>query len=291
MTRDLETLRQKLQDHRDVLLELESDSPSAALAQRYAALRSWVEMTLRNLDSAPPDVESPAPTTAPAAAIPRSDAAEPELVRDPAPYPQQAPESDSRRGEGARLAAVLLLGLAAIALLGWLFVRFLSDRPESSAASDERPVLEGLPSETTPAEEAVIIEEEPPPVPVARPVEPSPRQTPATRSPATSSGARDGAVSVDPPAASVSGIGSGRVIRQFRLHNSAASPVRISVERSSCRCLWYDVSPEIPSNDSVVLAVTVDGTRMEADQLDETIRILSASDNRTLAQFRLTGTR
>lgn len=282
MTRDLDTLRQRLQDHRDVLAELEADAPSQALAERYATLRTWIEGTISNLDSAPPVAPPRAAAPVPAVAEP-----EPELIHSGEPGAWDRDENARTGADRGRMFAVVILGIAAFALLGFLFVRFFSDRDAAAPVSQIREIEAVDTADEGPLDEPVIIEEEQDPIASAPPAAAPERVVPRPSAAETTSGP----LTVDPELATADGFGSGKVIRQFRIENPTPNPVRITVERSSCRCLWYDVAPEIPAGGGVVLEVTVDGSRLEGDRLDETIGVLQASDRGRLAEFRLTGSR
>lgn len=288
MTRDLDVLRKRLQDHRDVLAELEADAPSQALAERYAGLRAWIEATISTLDSTPPpEAALPPPAAAPASAA-SAVTAERELDHYDADGAWTGDEAQRPARDGWRMLSVLVLGLAALALLAFLFFRFFSEREPGTGAYPIREISETSEmSEVETADEVVIIEDEPPPVAAAPPprIAPGPAQQPPG-TPTTT--ARLG---VEPAFASADGFGNGRMIRQFRIENPSSEAVRITIERSSCRCLWYDVNPDIPAGGGVVLEVTVDGSRLQGDNLDETIGVLRASDKARLAEFRLTGTR
>lgn len=269
MTRDIETLRRKLDSHRNALRELQADAPSDALAHQYEQLALWIEQRLAALEVEPAEPALP-PVAAPIAA------AEPEYA-PPEPWHYQA----EPRKEGFRTAAVLLIGLAAAALLAFLFFRFFADREESP--SDTYAIEEpAVPADATPLEEPEtrIVEETPP---AAQPPDPRVAPTPA--------GISDVTLSIEPRRANASGFGAGRAIQQFRIANNGSDDARISVERSACRCLWYDVQPVVPAGGAVVLEVTIDGARLEGDRLDERIGILDAASGKQLAEIEISGFR
>lgn len=265
MPRELETVRRRLLSHLEAIRELESDAPSEALAEQYAQLGEWIEARIAALDA------SDAPSHVPAAAaIP----AEREPQYDP-------PGAASAPSDALRTGVIVLLGLGAVALLAILLIRFFAgdDRPEIVRTRDSAPAeLRRL------DEEAVTIEEVD--EPAVRAAEPSTAAAPPPRQPAARA-----TLTVEPQTAEVSDFGSGRVVRQFRIENPTRSNVRISVERSTCRCLWYDYDPEVAAGGAVVLAITVDGARLEGDRLAESLSITDAERGNVLANIHLTGTR
>lgn len=276
MSRDIENLRRRLEEHRDALRQMEADAPAEALATRYAQLADWIERRLASLEIAPPDPALPAvalhatrpgnppsaqPATEPQYSLPYSYGYEPEPKR-----------------EGFRTAAVLFIGIAAAALLAFLFFQFFAEERDS--------VSEGPAAERVVEEPALMTSIEP--VIVEESAEPPPPAAPDTAQAATAADVR---VEVEPQRANVSGFGAGRAIQQFRVENGGSDPVRITIERSRCRCLWYDVQPVIPAGGGAVLEITVDGARLQGDRLDEQIGILEAGTRRRLAQIEISGYR
>lgn len=269
MARDLETLRQRLQDHLDVLSELEAEAPSTALAERYATLRGWIRTTISQLDAPVPDVDvavehPPRQTTSPGGldreVLPPVDISPDSSRNIYGDY--GAYETDSRKKGPGRLIAATLLGLAAVALLAWLYIGRQTDAP-----ADTDPVITPV-EESAAAEEPVVIEE--------------PESPPDTAT---------GGISIDPGEADLGRIGTANVVRRFTLRNDSGQAVTIAVERSACRCLWYDVPPIVPANGSVTLTVTLDPARLKRNELSETIGIINAGDRRRLAELSISGTR
>ena len=267
MTRDIEVLRARLASHRDALRDLQSDAPSDALATHYAQLAEWIDEQLEALSREP---EGPAIIREPMVTPPATS-----VEQDYAYEPGYYAEADEPRRDGVRLATILVIGLAAAGLLAFLFFRFFTapDRADravrtSSAVESEDAVEEIL------EEPAIIEESEPTPAAVASPV-PNP----------------DARLTVEPSRANASGFGPGRSIQQFRVANPGTTSVRIAVERSACRCLWYDFDPVVPSRGAIVVEVTVDGSRLKGDRLDERIGILEAGTGRRLAEIEISGFR
>jgi hypothetical protein len=69
-----------------------------------------------------------------------------------------------------------------------------------------------------------------------------------------------------------------RAVRQFRLSNETDEPMEVSVERSVCRCLWYDFESTIPPKEATVLAVTFDGSRAPGGVTREELTISAGPD-------------
>lgn len=169
--------------------------------------------------------------------------------------PAAAAMDDEPGSAQSRLILIVIAGLVVLGIIGWLIWR---------ASSEERPVT---PVVQTVATTETIAEDPPPPQPVAA------------------------AISVEPPAQSFGAIRKGtRAARQFEVVNTTDAPIRISVARSECRCLYYDYADSIPANGRETLTVTVDGAKAEAGALRETVRITSETDPSVATSFDVTAT-
>ena len=79
-----------------------------------------------------------------------------------------------------------------------------------------------------------------------------------------------------------------RSVHRFTIRNRTDQPLPISVERSDCRCLWYDYQSEVLAGGSVELAITVDGARAEAGTLNQTVTVRSEALADAVAEIDLT---
>ena len=69
-----------------------------------------------------------------------------------------------------------------------------------------------------------------------------------------------------------------RVTRQFEIANNTEEPISINLARSACRCLYYEHAPVIPPKAKESVTVTVDGAKVAAGTLRETIRVTAKAD-------------
>lgn len=69
-----------------------------------------------------------------------------------------------------------------------------------------------------------------------------------------------------------------RAARQFEVANNTDATLPIQVERSDCRCLWFEYADTIPPRGTTTLTVTVDGAKAPIGQLRETVRIATRTE-------------
>ncbi|HEY5611805.1 MAG TPA: DUF1573 domain-containing protein [Thermoanaerobaculia bacterium] len=260
--REIDALRKRYIEHRDALVRLAADAPTEALAKRYDDVRIEIETALRKLD----ELEKGAPVereTNPAGNVPKV-----APVPPPAPPPPQSPASQSwdriqhtaipsareREDTGLRTALILAIGIFVLAILGYFIYRYaFAEEPLSRPEPEivDRPVI----TETTGS------------------VVPEPTSL----------------LSVSPATVDVGTVRKGtRVVRQVEVNNTSAKEMPIQVERSACRCLWFEYPTKLQPHETATLTVTVDGARASSGPLREEVNILVRDDPTTSASFQLT---
>ena len=238
--REIEMIRQQYRKHRDALSLMANEAPTERLAQEYRRLVNEIDNSFSKLDEL--ERRGVLPETQPLIDTPPR-------RTEPGTRPLVAPPVlDSSEGINAaaqtRLIGIVLGGIILLGLLGWVIWKVSSNRREAPPAiveqqSENRADVE---SSATPA----VIE----------------------------------ALSAEPSTHDYGSIRRGtRAARQFEIANNTDSPVSIQVERSECRCLFYDYAPVIPPKGKETITVTVDGGKAKSGKLLESIRVSSKSDS------------
>lgn len=276
--RELENLRQRYQEHRRTIRHLLQTAPDERLATRYEATLTELQKSIDQLDRI--DRETPVTKEAPfdpnqtrsimpeatgaagldtLSARPTKSFEDTELSnqnrswKDPVVRDQTAmPEADETRRSGSIVSWIAgLIVLAAIVLGIYLFW------PDGDRTANDEPIV----TDTVLAEDDPAPEPEPPP----------------------------SVLSIEPAVYDYGIVQKGtRVVHRFTIRNRTDQALSISVERSECRCLWYDYPREIPAGGSVELAVTVDGARAETGTLAQTIVVSSEALPDARAEIDLT---
>ncbi|HUP63740.1 MAG TPA: DUF1573 domain-containing protein [Thermoanaerobaculia bacterium] len=76
-----------------------------------------------------------------------------------------------------------------------------------------------------------------------------------------------------------------RGARQFEILNNSDTTLPVQVERSACRCLWFEYADTIPPRGTTTLTVTVDASKAPAGTLRETIEVVSRTEPPVSASF------
>jgi hypothetical protein len=273
--REIEILRQQYRRHQEALQRMTEDAPTERLASEYERLLGEIDAALVKLDELEgrrgpaPRGASPAaqPMVPPPAAAPSRDKAvrpssriDPEATRAhgdplrPAAEPGMRPLVTSPGAVGdddetlvdyppeedrrPRVALIAVIGLVALVLIGWLIWRTTANRTAPEIVQ-----------ETT--AEAVDMQ-------AVEPVE---------------------LLTVTPPVQNYGVIRKGtRATRQFEVANTTGEPVSIQLERSACRCLYYEYAEVIPPNGRESVTVTIDGARAPAGELQESVAVRIKGD-------------
>lgn len=279
MARELELLRQRYMGHRETLVRLEADAPSEELAARYRALQQEIDRAVHKLGE----------LTAAGGEAPQ--------VRRTQPASNRLPSlGDDTIAAGAAAAAAGAAARHATAP---------GDRPLHHATATPRPAAPSREIEPAPAEDkkrlmlivaaaALMLmilgalvwrarrDETPTRIVEEQPVAAAPVEAPVERV------ADTGVLSVSPASHDFGVVRKGtRAVRQFRLENGGNEPVNVSIDRSTCRCLWFDFDSTIPAKSSSILAITVDGARAKVGRLDETVKIKNKADAVDMAEIKL----
>lgn len=280
--RELGTLIRQYREHREALRRLSAAAPDGRLAERYERLVEGLSKTIDRLtemqriaqegeleDLSLPLIDEPSPRVDPTETSTLRQSEDDGLAEDtderevePEPEPWTAADfrseagtwdkplvhdaSDKPEDESSMKTPLLLLLLIGVPVLLVLIWMKATGQPES------------LGETTAPVENSAEITEE---------TSPEPR------------------IVVSPASHDYGPVRAGsRATSYFAIQNNSGQPLEISVDRSSCRCLWYDV-PEgaIAPGESARLTVTVDGSKVEGP-LAETV-VIRGPDSASLAEI------
>lgn len=233
-SREFQSLRRRYEVHRDSLRQLEESAPTEPLARSYGELRGEIERTIARLD----ELEKASPAVVPTGALEENLADTRPRWNERAVWQEEAEEGLHRPPrDGVRGRPVLILALAILLLAALGAVLWWSLR----GGGEQKPA----------AIEEVVVE----PEPEAPPPEP---QT----------------LSVSPDAHDFGLIRKGtRAVAEFALTNHTDSPISLSIERSQCRCLWYEYDETLRPDGTGRIRITVDGARATRGTLSEVVRI------------------
>lgn len=250
--REIEVLRQRYRNHREMLERMAADAPNESLGSEYRRLIGTIDVSSQKLD----DLEHrPAPLGGADAAPPaswRGGAGSQPLVSPASegfsPVDDPTVVSD---GSSSRVLLIVIAGLVVLGLIGWMIWRASSDRKTQPA------IIERSTSSTSVADAEPSRRE-------AEPVVES--QAPAT-------------LKVKPATADYGTIRKGtRAVRQFDVTNVSGGPLTLEVARSTCRCLYYDYHAKIAAKGHETITVTVDGARAKSGTLEEQVRVKTKED-------------
>lgn len=240
--REIEMIRQQYRKHRDALALMASDAPTERLAAEYRRLVGEIDSSFSKLDEL--EKRGALPDTQPMLDSPKR--------TEPGTRPLVAPpvldgSDEMAASTQTRLIGIILGGVIVLGFIGWILWRASSDGRANSPAAAERTAV----TETAAPETDI---------------------TPATPLIAE-------ALSAEPPVHDYGIIRKGtRAARQFEIANSTDTPVTIQVERSECRCLFYDYASLVPPKGKETITVTVDGAKGKAGNLSESITVSSKAD-------------
>lgn len=252
MKRELDALRQHYLDHRATVDRLAGDAPTEHLAARYREVRAEIDVALVKLTElerpAMPPAAPPSPppfASHPPIPPPVAPRRWDEIEDPPATVAQSVtiPEEVNDESSAARTFVIILLGFLVITLLAYFGWRYLGGKPDDAVIEEQTATVEEVTTTTEPAE---------PDVPAA--------------------------LTMSPAEIDFGTVKKGtRVVRKFEIVNNSDAPLVVKVERSACRCLWFDYADTIPARGSTSLSVTVDGARAEKGRLQEVVQVSSTS--------------
>ena len=244
--REIDLLRQHYTRHRETLTALANDAPSEHLASEYQRLIREIDAALGKLGElegrVPADTN---PAMRPETPLPPRTEPGSRPLRTP-PAATAAEVEPGTPNAIPRIVAIIIAGVVVLALIGWLMWR----------ASGERPMTTVHPTAT-----------QPPASTAAGPVTPAPKPIAAA------------GLTVDPAAHDYGTIRKGtRAVRQFAVTNNSAQAVTLQVERSKCRCLYYEYPKSVAPRAKETVTVTVDGAKAKAGALHEVVAVSSKAD-------------
>lgn len=304
---EIATLRHRYIEHRNALTQLIATAPNETLEQQYQAIHGEILDTIAKLG----DLEQGAAST-PITSLSQKRATgpgteklpfvDPPVARPhrPAPSFAKAPlrsplsvpgRSRTEVTEVNVTTRVLLIALLGVAVLTLLAVMLWKPwRPTPAAA----PVVQTVPPpETTSAEPVTPPKTLPSPQPSTPPA--AVASPPRTSSPPVRATPRPAALSstleIKPASWDYGLIRKGtRGTHKFQIVNRSRNPITVAVERSRCRCLWFDPPTRIPPQGMATLVVSVDAARATSGPLNETVRIVSRADPKISAVVEITAT-
>ncbi len=251
--REMDRLRRVYRNHAEALSELASSAPTRALAKKYRELIGDVNRAIVGLDD-------------PGAIVSMSSDERPILREEPEPPPPSPVSRPARPSISGmrldvpaepnveemeedssltRIAIILGLAIVLIGVLGFFVWKFGSD-----SRSDTKEI----------------------PEPAA-----------AVGATDTAAAAPVPAITASPEAQDFGTVYKGtRVVRTFEVFNNTDADLTIDIERSQCRCLWFDYPNVIPAGGQIEILVAVDGTRAREGLLSEAV-VISTTDSPRVA--------
>ena len=258
--REIDALRQRYRNHREVLERLGADAPSEQLAAEYRKLVDGIDASMQKLDELefrPSSAGLPGAGSSPPGGWRSSPGSQP-LVnpRGPLGLPgtndsafSPIDEDPATSSGSSRVLLIVIAGLVVLGLIGWMIWRASSDHKAPSAII-ERSTTGTVAESTTSQEVAPLVEPEAP-----------------------------SGLKVKPATADYGTIRKGtRAVRQFDVTNVSKGALTLEVLRSTCRCLYYDYHPKIAAKGHETITVTVDGARAKAGTLDEQVTVKTKED-------------
>jgi hypothetical protein len=267
-TRDLEVLRKHYQQHRETLRQLAAEAPSEFLAAEYQRLIRDIDLSLRKVDELEGRGSAAAVSAATAAAATgaavsagdqptmKLNAGSRPLAPPPVHYGERLTAAPAP-SPSTRVALILAVGLVVLGLVGWLIWRASTSRDDEVPAAETQSV-----TNTEPIVEPGTIE----PIALA-----------------------SDALKIAQPDVKFGTVRKGtRVVRQIEITNSSDQVIAISLDRSNCRCLFYEHADEIAPKAKESITVSLDGTRAKVGELRETIGVTAKNDPTVKTSFNVT---
>lgn len=268
-SRDLELLRKHYQQHRETLRQLASEPPSEFLAGEYQRLIRDIDLSLKKVDemeSRKAGAAAAAASTAAATGAAISADNQPTMKlnagsRPLTPSPVSLNDrlaASSAPNPATRVALILIAGVVVLGLVGWLIWRATTDRGDEGRIADSQPV-----TNTEPVMETGTIE----------PI----------------NSLDSDSLKIVPPDVKFGTVRKGtRVVRQIEITNTSDQPISIALERSNCRCLFYEYANEIKPKAKESVTVSLDGARAKVGELRETIGVTAKNDPSVKTAFNVT---
>ena len=253
--REIEILRQHYNRHRETLTNLAAEAPSEHLASEYHRLIREIDVALGKLgelEGRVPADTNPSLRTTVSGIEPGS---RPLVTPPSATTPNDYSETNAPVNAMPRIAMIIIAGIVVLAMIAVLMWR----------ASGERPAT---PTTRTQVTQTVAPD-------TAAPVTPAPKPLPV-------------ALAIDPPSQDYGTIRKGtRAVRQFVVTNNGAETLTLQVERSKCRCLYYEYPPSVAPHAKETVTVTIDGGKAKVGPLHEAINISSKKDPSLVATMEI----
>jgi hypothetical protein len=255
--REIERLKAVYRQHADALAALASSAPTKALARKYSELIGDINRSILGLDdpgalARRSTSERPLPPPEPAvAATPPPASKSPRSVSN---IPLRtapgvyAADAVSEKSAIGRIALILGLAIILICVLAFFVWRFGGE-----PRTEPEPAVEV----TSPEPSAASA-----PLPGLR---------------------------VSPEAQDYGVVYKGtRVAKSFEIANTRDSDLTIEIERSECRCLWFDHPQVVSAGGTVQLTIAVDGDLAPPGLLSEAVVISTKEPPRQATEVQIT---
>jgi len=241
--REIERLKSRYRRHAEELSRLAASAPTKALARKYSDLIGDINRSILSLDD-PGALASLSSSEQPILSDPNPTEPMPPSGRSPSEVPLRTEPGrvaiEPEPNALGRIVLILFMALILMSLLAF-FVWKYGGEPRAE------------PAPTMPAATA---EASPEPVP-----------TPD--------------LTISPEAQDFGIVYKGtRVAKPFEVTNHSDRDLTIEVERSECRCLWFDYARQIPAGGTITLTVAVDGGLATPGLVSEAVVITSTEQPR-----------
>lgn len=256
--REIERLKSIYQHHADALAKLAGSAPTRALAKKYDELIGEINRSILGLED-PGAIalrrthDRPLETALPPEARPPARTSPP--TRSPSDVRLRtepgtlASDAGSDQSALGRILLILVMAIVVIGVLAF-FVWKYGSQPRT---------------------------------------EPSPSETVTVQDPGSTLAVSAPDLAISPEALDYGVVYKGtRVAKTFQVTNTTDREMTIEVERSKCRCLWFDYPKILPPGGSIELVVAVDGALAEPGLLSEGVVVSSKQPPRQSAEALVT---
>lgn len=235
--REVERLKSVYRQHADALAKLSASAPTKALARKYSDLIGDINRSILGLGDREASVSRQEPERPVDPSIsppsPRRSVSDVQLRTEPG---RVVPGTEPEPSAVGRIVLILGMAIVVICLLAFFVWRFAGEPRTEPRADDVTPGA----TASNPAEATA-------PLPGLR---------------------------IAPQAQDYGVVYKGtRVAKSFEISNTSDREFTIEVERSDCRCLWFDYPKLVPAGGNVTLTVAVDGGLAEPGLLSEAVLV------------------
>jgi len=248
--REIERLKSLYRRHAEELSRLAKSAPTKALARKYSDLIGDINRSILSLDD-PGGLASLSSSERPILSDPNPTEPMPPSGRSPSEVPLRTePGRVAIEPESNPIGRIVLILFLAIVLMSLLafFVWKYGGETRTESAPAEGPATE---------------------------VSAAPIQAPD--------------LTISPAAQDYGIVYKGtRVAKPFEVTNNSDRDITIEVERSECRCLWFDHPQQIPAGGTITLTVAVDADLAAPGLVSEAVVVSTTDQPRVAAEAQIT---